>query len=73
MANRYTLNVKYVGYWLYLYFIFNIKIKARELTKLNSTLPRHQMSNTKRHSPRRRILHFSATIGCQKTHKVIIL
>jgi hypothetical protein len=73
MANRYTLNINFLWVWFIPLLLYIIRIKSRELKKINSTLGRHRMSNKKQHSPSKRILSFFATNGCQKPPKVLIL
>ena len=61
------------GLLVILLLLYNIKIKAREIKRINSTLGRHQMSNNFNNSHDKRILSIIATIGCQKQPKVLIL
>ena len=61
------------GLLVILLLLYNIKIKAREIKRINSTLGRHQMSNYFDDSHDKRILSFFATKGCQKPPKVLIL
>ena len=47
MANRYTLNINFLWVWFIPLLLYIIRIKSRELKKINSTLGRHRMSNKK--------------------------
>ena len=61
------------GLLVILLLLYNIKIKAREIKRINSTLGRHQMSNHFDDSHNKRILQIIATIGCQNQLKMLIL